>query len=101
MHNFIQITQKVTLIIMTISFVALATGLTLYLHLLSHEHPVSHSSSQCSICQQILTTQNKIALEQQFNILDTDSFQDEIEFSLQPLVAPFRYEPFGPRPPPY
>jgi len=85
---------------MTISFVALATGLTLNLHLLSHEHPDNHFSSQCSICQQMLTTQNKIALEQQFNILDTDSFQVEIEFSPQTLLATFHHEPFGPRPPP-
>jgi hypothetical protein len=85
---------------MTICFVALATGLTLKLHLLSHKHPDNHTSSRCPTCQQLLITPNKFVLEPQFSLPDTDSFQDEIEFPLQPLVPAFRYEPFGPRPPP-
>lgn len=100
MCNLIQITRKAALIIMTISFVALVTGLTLKLHLLSHIHTDNHTSSQCTICQQLLTTQNKFTLEPQFNLPDTGSFQDEIEFPLLSPIITFRHEPFGPRPPP-
>jgi hypothetical protein len=100
MSNLLYKTRKAVLTIMTISFLALVTELTLELHLLSHEHTDNHNSSQCPICQQLLTTQNKFAIEIQAFNQDIKLIEEYIESSLQTPVISFRHEPFGPRPPP-
>jgi len=93
--------RKIIFIIATVCFVAVVTGLTLELHLFSHKHPDNHSSSRCSICQQLLITPNKFASEPQLSLPDTDLLKDEIEFPIHSYVTTFRHKPFGPRPPPY
>jgi len=100
MCNLFQKTRKATLILMTISFVALVTGLTLKLHLYNHKNQDNHNSRRCSICQQLLLTPNQFTLEQQSSLLNTDLLKNIIDFPLQSPVITFHHEPFGPRPPP-
>ena len=96
MCNLLHKIRKVTLISMTIGFVALVTGFTLHLHLLSHEH----QDSRCMICQLLQTTPTQFAPESQIIALNTALFENNFESPSQSLVITFYHEPFGPRPPP-
>jgi hypothetical protein len=81
--------------------VAMVTGLTLELHLASHKATDSHTSSQCSICQQLLITPGKFILESQFRFPSTEPFKYVIEFAPQSYIATLHHQPFSPRPPPH
>jgi hypothetical protein len=96
MYNLLGKIQKVILILVTISFVALVTGFTLHLHLLSHEH----FNNRCTICQLLHTTPTQLAPESQIIAFGIVLFENGFEFlSLSPPIT-FHHEPFGPRPPP-
>ena len=79
----------------------MSTGLTLTLHLLELKHQQNHDSNHCSICQQLLITPSKCALEPELRLPDTDLLKDNIEFLPQLYVTAFHHKPFNPRPPPY
>ena len=85
---------------MTICFVAMVTGVTLQLHLLSHEHSHEHDFDNCSICQQLLASPDKFISELQTTLLDKELYKESIEFVLQLNVTAFQSKSFDARPPP-
>jgi len=78
----------------------MATGLSLRLHLLSHEHSQKHDFDDCSICRQLLISPKKFATEPQTSLPDTEFQKDTLEFVLHFHVATIDCKPFDSRPPP-
>lgn len=46
-----------------VSFLMMATGVTLHLHLAHFEEPAHHHSEQCPVCQVLLAAPKKVTLE--------------------------------------
>lgn len=92
--------RRAVLTIAIACFVAMVTGITLHLHLLSHQHPGEHDAEHCSICQQLLIAPGKFITEPELVLLDYNLQKDTIEFQSQSYVIALQHEPFGPRPPP-
>jgi len=98
--NVCEIARKAAFILTILCFAALAAGLTLKLHLLSHEHPEEHDFDHCSICQQLLITPAKFIPEPELSLPDVDLHSGNIEFVLRFYVTAVCCTPFDPRPPP-
>ena len=83
-----------------IFFVAMVTGLSLYLHLLSYDHPEKHDSEHCPICQQLLIKPGKFITEPESHLPDINLLEGQLTFYSQSYTKVFHYDPFRPRPPP-
>jgi hypothetical protein len=79
---------------------AMVTGVSLQLHLLSHEHSHEHDFDDCSICQQLLITHGKFTPVPQLCLPDIDRHKDNFEFVPEFYITAFHYKPFNARPPP-
>jgi len=95
-----RLAQKVGWVLTTIFFVAMVTGLSLHLHLLSHHHPEEHDSEHCSICQQLLIKPGKFITEPESHLPDFNRLEGQLTFYSQSYTKTFRFDPFRPRPPP-
>jgi hypothetical protein len=85
-----------------IFFVAMVTGLTLELHLYTHKNEDNHTSSQCSICQTLLSNTNKTSITAEPKIEKTNETEYSAVFVCQitPLFSNIklpipRSPPFG------
>ena len=85
---------------MTICFMAMVTGISLQLHLLSHEHSHEHDFDDCSICRQLLVSPEKFAAEPQIILPDRELYKESLEFVLQFYVTTFHCKSINARPPP-
>jgi len=85
---------------MTICFAATVTGISLQLHLLSHEHRHGHDFDDCSICRQLLISPEKFAAEPHTSLPDTEQHKGSFEFIPQFNITAFHCRPFNARPPP-
>ena len=92
--------RKTVLICITVCFVAMVTGVSLQLHLLSHEHSREHDIDSCSICRQLLIAHGKFALEQELTLDIGDQFERDVHFHSTICVKRFHCQPSDPRPPP-
>ena len=92
--------RKNVLILATVSFVAMVTGVSLQLHLLSQDRPDEHDFAHCSMCQQLLTAPTKFIQEPQFKLPDAAQFSGAAVFAPYVNVAAFHHIHFGPRGPP-
>lgn len=97
----IRLDRKAVLICMTICFVAMVTGLSLQLHLLSDEHSREHDFDDCSIYRQLLITHGKFAAEPQTSLPDKVRNNDGFDFMPEFYVTSFHCKPFNARPPPF
>ena len=95
-----RLTRKVGFVLTAIFFVALVTGLSLYLHLLSHEHPEEHDSEHCPICQQLLIKPGKFITVPESDLSDFTLLEGQLTFYSQSYTKAFHFDPFRPRPPP-
>ncbi|MBN2314216.1 MAG: hypothetical protein JXM79_09820 [Sedimentisphaerales bacterium] len=95
-----RVARKVGLILMTSFFVALVTGLSLYLHLLNHEHPEDHDAAHCPICQRLLIKPGKFITEPESHLPDFNRLEGQIAFYTQSYTQTFHFDSFRPRPPP-
>jgi hypothetical protein len=95
-----RLARQVGFILMTIFFAALVTGLSLYLHLLSHEHPEDHDAEHCPICQQLLIKPGKFIIEPESHLPDFTRFEGQLTFDSQSYTQAFHFDSFRPRPPP-
>jgi len=93
--------RRNALILATVSFVAMVTGVSLQLHLLSQDHSGAHDFDHCSICQQLLTAPGKFIREPESRLPETDLFENDAVFPLHVHVIAFHHNPFGPRSPPF
>jgi len=78
----------------------MVTGISLQLHLMSHEHSQEHDFDNCSICRQLLITHGKFAPEPQLCLPDTGRNNDSFEFVPEFHITAFHHKPFNARPPP-
>ena len=92
--------RKAVLICMTTCFVAMVTGVSLQLHLLSHEHSQEHDFDDCSICRQLLITHGKFVPVLQLRLPDIIQNSDSFEIVPELYVTAFHCKPFNARPPP-
>ncbi len=92
--------RKVVLIFITGCFVAMVTGVSLQLHLLSHKHAEEHDFDDCSICRQLLVTHGKFTPVPQLCLPGIDQHKDSVEFVPEFYITAFHYNPFNARPPP-
>ena len=92
--------RKAVLICMIICFVAMVTGVSLQLHLLSDTYPEEHDSEHCSVCRQLLLTPGKFLQEPQLCLPDTDRNNDSFEFVPEFYITAFHCKPLNARPPP-
>jgi len=85
----------------SVTFVAMVTGLTLQLHLLSLDNPDSHNSNRCAVCQQLLIAPHKFVPQPEPQI----DFRTVLPVSTKPYPRTYfgRFFPasFNPRPPPF
>jgi len=92
--------RKAVLICMTICFVAMVTGVSLQLHLLSHEHSRGHDFDDCSICRQLLITHGKFVPEPELTLEISSQIECCIDFHSAICIKQIHYQQFNPRPPP-
>jgi len=92
--------RQVVLIFITICFVALVTGASLQLHLLSEVHPEKHDSEHCSLCQQLLLAPGKFILEPELAVETGSQIECYIKSHSTIYIKQFHYQQFDPRPPP-
>lgn len=92
--------RKSVLMLATVSFLAMVTGLITMLHLLNEENHQEHGPDHCSICQQLLTVQKGFSSQQEPKI----GYTKQIEYYKVPLYVTFigrpYFQTFSPRPPP-
>ena len=96
----LRLARKAALGFVMACFVARVAGVSLHLHILSHEHPEEHDAKHCPICQQLLIMPGKFITEPELSLPDSNRQKGTVEYPSQSCVITFRFEPFGPRPPP-
>ena len=79
----------------------MVTGVSLQLHLLSHEHSHEHDFDDCSNCRQLLVSPEKFAAEPQNNLPDKELYKESIEFVPEFYLTAVDCKPFNARPPPF
>lgn len=92
--------RKGVLIITTVGFAAMVTGLSFQLHLLSHDHHDEHDSDECSVCRHFLTAPGKFMQEPKSELPGLSLLESKAEFPLHVCVNAFHHNPFNPRGPP-
>ena len=95
-----QLARNSILILATISFLAMVTGLTLTLHLSSYKHHGNRDSDHCLTCQQLSTALKEFALEPEPKLYDADHFKHYVQFYPATYIQRLYRQPFNPRPPP-
>jgi len=96
----VRLARKCVLTLAIICFVAMTTGVTLQLHLLSDTHPEEHDSKHCSICQQLLISPGKFILEPEPAIEMGGQIECYVNFHSAIYIKQFHHQQFNPRPPP-
>lgn len=91
--------RKCVLMLAAVCFVSMATGATLQLHLLGHEHPHEHDSEHCLICQQLVVS-GKYVAEPGLQLDDITRFEYFTDFYCHSYITIFNPKSFSPRPPP-
>ena len=92
--------RQAVLICITACFVAMVTGISLQLHLLSDTHPEEHDSKHCSVCQQLLIAHGKFLLEPELAIEMGGQIECYVNFHSAICIKQIHYQQFNPRPPP-
>jgi len=78
----------------------MVTGISLQLHLLSHEHSREHDSDECPICRQLLIAPAKFLPELETSQPDTEQHKEDFEFVSEFYMTAFHHKSFTARPPP-
>lgn len=99
-RNLKRLARKAVLTTAITCYVAMVTGTTLHLHLLSRQHPEEHDAAHCSICQQSLIAPGKFITEPELIILDHSPRTDTVEFQSESYFIPCHFGPSSPRAPP-
>ncbi|OHB78102.1 MAG: hypothetical protein A2Z25_23395 [Planctomycetes bacterium RBG_16_55_9] len=95
-----RLARKALLAFIIACFLAMVTGVSLDLHLLSHKRLQAHDAEHCSTCQQLLVSPGKFVMEPQSSLPDSNLDEDNVEVSFQSCAAALHCKPFDPRPPP-
>jgi len=84
-----------------ICFLAMAFGITLYLHLAHAEEPAKHDVAHCPICQQLLISKKDYAAEIESAEIEIDSVGRLVSACPTILVHQTSPSQFHPRAPPH
>lgn len=94
-----RLARKYVFALAAVSFVAMTTGLTMQLHLLSHEHSQENESDNCSVCRKLIAP-SKFAAVPELKLDDVEQFEYCVGFRTHSYVTISCPESFNPRPPP-
>ena len=83
-----------------VSVVTAATGLTLWLHLASHDHEHEHDSAHCGVCQQFLAGQKSLHVASQPTLHVDDTSWTTCPVAHRENLPTFCRDGFENRPPP-
>ncbi|MBN1973861.1 MAG: hypothetical protein JW787_09505 [Sedimentisphaerales bacterium] len=97
MLNF---TRKSILILALASFTAMATGTTIFLHIISTEHHEHHDQNTCTICQHSLLWSKKAIIIPQTTIQLIEQFAEYVQFCIQREILSVTLPSFFSRGPP-
>jgi hypothetical protein len=75
--------RKSLLIIMLISFVAMTTGFSIFLHLHNVKHQEHNSHNECVICQNSLLSSQKAIIESETTIKNIELNSHYVQFFTQ------------------
>jgi len=92
--------RKNILILATVGFTAMVTGLSLHVHLLAHDHGKTHDSAKCSVCITLHAAAGKFTAERQLDIAGLSRFQGDTDLPPDVHMSAFSRQPFAPRAPP-
>jgi len=92
--------RNVVLILAFASFLAMASGLMLQLHLAAAGDPHHHDSAHCSFCQTMLGSATRLHIEPQSAVLTTTDFVMSVPETDAVLPRWFTPIVLSPRPPP-
>lgn len=92
--------RKILLITAMICFLAMATGLTLILHLSGIEHPEKHDSEHCPICQQIFINPAKVIIPAEPVVIHEDIILCQVDSIFDTPVVIEETPSYIPRAPP-
>jgi hypothetical protein len=95
-----RLARKCVLTLAIICFTAMATGVTLQLHLLGDAHPHKHDFNNCLICQQLLLMPGKFVSEPEPAIETGGRIEHSVNFHSAICIKQFHLQQFDPRPPP-
>jgi membrane-anchored glycerophosphoryl diester phosphodiesterase (GDPDase) len=93
--------RKVVLVVGMLCFLSTVTGVTLQLHLLSHEHNKQHDHEDCDICKNFFAVNQKFILNSYTTMVFFEHFARNTQYSKPTIPGLFRLEAFNPRPPPF
>ncbi len=94
-----RLARKWFFVLAILSFVAMTTGLTMQLHILSHKHSHEHDINSCLVCQQLIAL-GKFYSEPQPSLDNIDRFEFTIELCPSTSYISSQPKPFNSRPPP-
>jgi hypothetical protein len=98
-YNLERLARKCVFVIAVVSFVAVTTGLTQQLHILSHEHPHEHDVDNCLVCQQLIAL-GKFYSETHPVLDNIILFEYILDYYTDTLLIFSQPKPFDCRPPP-
>ncbi len=75
--------RNIMLILALTCFISMATGLTLFVHIISLDQHEHHDHSKCPICQQSLLLSKKAVIEPETIIEKIELFSHNVQFYTQ------------------
>ena len=104
-YSVIRIARKSLFIFITVSFVVFATNIMLLLHISwghNSKEPLhsSQDSSNCPVCQKLLTSLTSFNIEPQIIFVDRPAEQHTVPFRQNINLSRFHPEAISPRGPP-
>jgi len=94
-----RLARQCVFVLAVVSFVAMTTGITLQLHMLSYKHSHEHNVDNCLFCQQLIAL-GKFYSESQPSIDNIDRFEYVLDDCPDTLFVFSQPKPFNSRPPP-
>jgi hypothetical protein len=99
--KLLRTSRKVVLVIGMLCFLSTVTGVTLQLHLLSHQHNDRHGHEDCDICKNFFAANQKFVLSSYTIMAFFEHFARDTQYSRPTIPGLFRLKAFNPRPPPF
>jgi hypothetical protein len=96
----LKLIRKSILVLALAGFVSMATGTTIFLHVISTEHHEHHDFNGCPICQQLLLSSKKTIVISKILIQEIEPFTEYVEFFIQEKLPKNKFQSFFSRAPP-
>ena len=98
--KLVSVARKVILVIGTICFISMVTGVTLQLHLKICKHAEKHDYESCKICTSLLVESPKFLRSLETQVVCTEYIISDPIHPFYSILQPIQLKAFDPRPPP-